>query len=225
MVVSIILGLLTIALMLASLAWFGRKIIFKEIKENEEIIQDILDFHGNLVRYANSNGTDNSAFLSLVSKSSNIEAGLGSDNFVNGIHIGSYLLTNYYLLPFSLHEMRRNYNSEFRWDNSGAKIADSIQTVLFRHAGRRENHGKLLRNLSKRFWACVAYGWTSFAALPISVLQAFGIISESKAGQARQSWLFKLWKLSLAIGTLVSPVIAYLADSEKVDSALRAMLQ
>jgi hypothetical protein len=225
MLLAILLGLITIAVVLIGLAWLGRAIILQDMKENKKSIDLILDFHQDLVDYGRSNGENNSAFIKLSTKSSTIESIIGHDNFVSGVHIGSYVLTNGYLLPFGIHEMRRHYNSEFRWDNEGGKIADSIQTVLFRHAGRRESYGNALQQKSGRFWKCVAQGWTTLAALPISVLEAFGIISESRAGIARQSWLFRLWNLLLALVTIISPIIAYLADSDKINAAIRTMLQ
>lgn len=225
MLIAIILAVATIAIAVIGLAWLGRTIFLQKIKKNKQSIDLIIDFHKHLVDYGRSNGRDNAAFIRLAAKSSAIESIIGHDNFVSGIHIGSYILTNSYLLPFGIHEMRRHYNSEFRWDNAGGSIADSIQTVLFRHAGRREDYVDILQKKSSRFWNCVAQGWTAIAALPISVLQAFGIISESRAGKARQSWLFRLWNFLLALVTLAGPIIAYLADSEKINAAMRMMVQ
>lgn len=223
MVVTSLLSALGIAAILALLAIIGRISLVSDHKENARLMELVATFHRDLVKYANSNGADQQAFKGLSMNTSAVEQALGWDNIVSGVNIGAYMLNGVPLLPFALHEMRREYNSGFSFQR-GAAIADVIQTVLFRHAGRREEGAKGIKARMDSLRSCVAAGWTAVAALPLSVLAVSGLLSSGRADAARGSIFFKLWRLLLALAALSAPFLAYLADREKIDAGVRAFL-
>jgi hypothetical protein len=223
MPLTLLVGLIIGVAVLAGLAIAGRVSLVQEIAENERIGILIRDFHEDLVAYANSNGDNQSAFQRLTMKSTEVEGALGWDNIVNGVQIGMYMLNNARLLPLALQEMRREYNDGFGW-RDGGQIADVVQTVLFRHAGRRVQRADNLVKRAGRFWSCVAKGWSAVAALPISILSGFGLLNARRASAARRSLVFRLWNLLLALAAISGPVFAYLADREKIDAAIRGLL-
>ncbi len=224
MLLTLLVGLIIAIVILASLAIFGRVSLARAIAENDRLGLLVRNFHEDLVAYANSNGSDQRAFQRLTMKSTAVEGALGWDNIVNGVQIGMYMLNNARLLPLAIQEMRREYSDGLGWRDRGGQIADVVQTVLFRHAGRRAQRADNLVTRAGRFWSCVARGWSAVAALPISVLSGFGLLNAGTASAARQSLVFRFWNLLLALAAISGPVFAYLADREKIDAAVRGLL-
>ena len=224
MLLTAIIGLLASAILIAILAVVGRVSLVAALADNNRAALVVRDFHKSLVDYANSHGADQEAFQRLSMSSTSAEDALGWDNVVNGVQVGMYMLNNAPLLPIALQEMRREYGDGYGLSNRGGRIADAIQTVIFRHIGRRREREIRLQKKASSFGACVATGWTSLAALPISLLSAFGLLSARNVRAARGSFLFRLWNMLLAVATICGPVIAYLADQEKIDAALRIIL-
>lgn len=223
MVVTGLLTALGIATVFVLLAIIGRVALVREYNENARLSQLVGEYHGDLVKYVNSNGADQQAFKRLSMSTSAVEQALGWDNIVTGVNIGTYMLNGVPLLPLALHEMRREFNSGYSF-HSGREIADVIQTVLFRHGGRREQTAHGTQSRMDSVFSCVAAGWTIVAALPLSILALSGLLSTGRADAARESILFKLWRLLLALAALSSPFLAYLADREKIDAGLRFLL-
>lgn len=223
MIITIMLSALGLVLIFALLAIVGWVSLVSGYKENAALTELVAAFHSDLVNYANSNGKDQQAFKSLSMNTTAVEQALGCDNIVSGVNIGTYMLNGVPLLPLALHEMRREYNSGYSFQQGGT-IADVIQTVLFRHAGRRQELAKGIKKRMGSVGACIATGWTAVAALPLSALAAFGLLSYGRVDAARGSIPFKLWRLLLALAALSAPVLAYLADREKIDAGVRALL-
>lgn len=224
MLITIFLALLATGLIIAILALIGRKSLSNAFAENDRQGALVNDFHRSLVVYAKSNGEDQSAYRELLMKSSAVERSLGWDNFVTGVRVGLYMMNGAQLLPLALHEMRREYGDGFGLRDTGGEIADIIQTVLFRHLGRRIEQADEIKAEGENLGSCIAAGWATLAAIPIWVLSAFGILSAARADAARSSLPFKLWNLLLAVAAISGPLIAYLADREKIDAAMRALL-
>ena len=153
-----------------------------------------------------------------------VEAALGWDNYVVGVRVGLYVLNNAPILPIAVQEMRREYNDGSGFRDRGGDIADAVQTVLFRHLGRRKEMEAALQVRAGSFGSCLATGWASLAGIPISILSAFGLLDARKARAARQSVLFRVWSLVTALATVAGPTFAYLADREKIDATIRAFL-
>ena len=208
---------------MCSLSALGQARISRAITENAQLNQVAQEFHQDLVAYANSKGGNQEAFQRMTMKSVMVENALGWDNLVSGVQIGMYMMNNARLLPLAIQEMRREYGDGPDWRDKGGQIADVVQTVLFRHMGRRAERDRTLKTQSGRFWSCVATGWSVLTALPISVLEAFGLLNSSRASAAKQSSLFKLWNLLLATAAFLGPVFAYLADRDKIEAAISTL--
>lgn len=221
MLLTLLAWIVISSILLGLLAMIGRISLVRELVENDQIIQVIRGFHENLVTYANSRGSNQNAFRELTMKSTVIEDALGWDNIVTGVRVGMYRLNNAPLIPIAIQEMRREYSDSFGFKDNGGEIADAIQTVLFRNVGRRSNIDARLRKKTQRIGSCVIRGWSIITALPISALHAFGLLNTKTVVRARHSFIFRLWNLLLALAAISSPVIAYLADRQKIDAAIR----
>jgi len=224
MLLTTLAGTLALILVLLVLAVIGRVGLVRAMVDNERDALVVSDFHRDLVAYANSQGNDQGAFQRLTMRSTALEAALGWDNVVSGVRIGMYMLNNASLFPLAIQEMRREYSDGLSWRDRGGQIADAAQTVLFRHLGRRQERGERLKDRVSRFGPCVAVGWSTVTALPLSILAAFGLLNQRRAQEARQSLLFRLWNFVLAVAAISGPVFAYLADRDKIDAAVRSLL-
>lgn len=213
--VIVIIAILTIA---------GRIILVASFAENERFGLLVRDFHQDLVSYANSKGEDQGAFQRLTMRSAAVEGALGWDNIVSGVSVGMYMLNNAPLLPLAVQEMRREYGDGLGWRDRGGEIADVVQTVLWRHLGRRSTRADHLTEQAGSLRSCLGAGWLAVASLPLSILSAFGLLTARRANAVRESLLFRLWNLLLACAAISGPVFAYLADREKIDVALRTLL-
>lgn len=222
MLLTLFLAFLVVLLTLAALAFIGRVVLVRALVENEEKALLVRDFHQDLVTYANSSGQNGDAFQRLAMSSAAVESALGWDNIVHGVQVGMYLLNNAPLLPLAIQEMRREYGDGL-WDRRGNEIADNVQTILFRHLGRRSQRFDHIQKQESSFGSCLAVGWSTVTALPITVLTAFGLLKRSKADRARNSLLFRLWNFLLALAAISGPLFAYLADRDKIDAAVRAI--
>lgn len=222
MLLTIVLAIFVIVVFLAVLSLIGRAALGREMVQNDSDFGAVRDFHQQLVRYANSNGQDQSAFQYLAMNSPSVEAVIGWDNIVSGVRVGMYTLSGAPILPFAVHEMRREFGDGL-WGQRGGEIADSVQTVLFRHMGRREQSAVVLAKKAGSFGGCVSVGWTAISALPLTVLSVFGLLNRNKANRARESLIFRLWNLLLALVAIGGFVFAYLADREKIDQGLSAI--
>ncbi len=224
MLVTILATIVAIVVLLAVLAFIGRRTLGRYYSENERLFVVVRDFHQDLVTYANSQGSDQAAFRALSMRATAVESALGGDNYVTGVRVGFIMLNNAPLLPLALQEMRREYGDGIGYRNRGGDIADAAQTVLFRHLGRREAHADKLREQISSFGACILVGWANVTALPLYVLSAFGLLNARRVKAARASLIFRLWNFLLALAAIGGPLLAYLADSDKIDAAVRAML-
>jgi hypothetical protein len=222
MLLTSFLAFVVILLALAVLSFIGRALLIRALMENEEKALLVRDFHQDLVAYADSSGQNGDAFQRLVMSSPAVESALGWDNIVHGVRVGVYLLNNAPLLPLAIQEMRREYGDGL-WDRRGNEIADNVQTILFRHLGRRSQRLDRIQKQATSFGSCLAVGWSTLAALPITVLTAFGLLKRSKADKARNSLLFRLWNFLLALAAISGPLFAYLADRDKIDAAARSI--
>lgn len=195
-----------------------------EIIENRKAAELVSEFHQDVVKFANSDGEDASAFRQLTFKSSAVEVALGLDILVSGVQVGRYMLSAAPILPLAIQEMRSNLGDHlFRSD--GMKAADALQTVLFRHLGRRQQLATKLTENANSWLKCIALGWTTIAALPISVLEAFGILSKRRGESARRSLIFHFWSLLLALATISGPIVSYLSATKAVDEAVKTLLE
>lgn len=224
MLLTVLATVVAIVIILAVLAFIGRRTLNRYYSENERLFVVVRDFHQDLVTYANSRGSDQAAFRALSMRTAAAENALGGDNYVTGVSVGMYMLNNAPLFPIALQEMRREYGSGLGYRDRGGDIADAAQTVLFRHLGRRQAHAEELGKQISSFGACLSVGWANVTALPLYVLSAFGLLNARRVKAARASLVFRLWNFLLALAAIGGPLLAYLADSDKIDAAVRAML-
>lgn len=224
MLLTILTTGFAIIIILAVLAFIGRRTLNRYSSENERQFAVVADFHQDLVTYANSQGSDQAAFRALSMHTAAAEKALGGDNYVMGVMVGRYMLNKAPLFPLALQEMRREYGDGFSYRDRGGDIADAAQTVLFRHLGRRQAHAEELDAKISSFGSCLSVGWTNVTALPLYVLSAFGLLSRRRVKAARASLIFRLWNFLVALAAIGGPLLAYLADSEKIDAAVRALL-
>jgi hypothetical protein len=204
-------------------ALLGRRKLIKRLEQNNRIAELIVEFQGNFVQWANSRGQDQSAYRAMSFDLAKVERALGRDNFVVGVKVGRYFLNGTPILPLAVHEM----SNEFSWDlysgNRGADIAREVQTVIFRHLGRREDIGKSIWERLNNFGSCAAEGWLTVAAIPVAVLSVFGIVKGDRVDAVRDSVGFRIWGLISGICVVGGPVIAYLADRTEIDATVRNM--
>jgi len=224
MLLTAVLAIVGTIVTLVFLALLGHRILSRASLTHVRQIERVKEFHAALVAYAESRGADQQAFQQLSMQSSAIETVLGWDNIVSGVQVGFYMLNRAPLLPLALQEMRREYGEGSSWRDRGGMIADVVQTTLFRHVGRRAEQAEKLHESAGRLSACVAAGWAAVSALPMSILSAFGLLNMRSAEAARKSVLFRLWSLVLALAAISAPILAYLADSDKIDAAAHALL-
>ena len=220
MITPVLFGLIALVFALGALALIGRANFKNSIGEHQSSIDEIANFHKSLALYANSNGDNQEAFRNLSMSCPRIEAVLGWDNIVSGITIGQYILSGAPILPMAIQQMRVEYNDPTRWRNKGTEIADALQTVLFRHVGRRENWIRIDEKKSKSIFSCIINGWISVSAIPISVMEGIGLLNSQKSRAAKESPIFKIWALLLALATFAGPLMAYLADKDKIDARI-----
>jgi hypothetical protein len=216
-IISIILLLVVLAI-----SWvIGRTRIGAAINENDADAKLVGVFHADLVTYANSDGKNWDSYATLTMNCTSVEAALGSDNYVSGVTVGFYSLQGAPLLPLALQEMRRLFGDSL-WNNNGRATAEVVQTTLIRHLGRRKRLYEDLNRKSHSISACMSWGWATFAALPLSALKVFGVLTTRRVQSAKRSIIFRLWSFLLATATVLGPVIAYLADQKQVDATIKA---
>ncbi len=224
MLLTVAATAVVIITVLAMLAFIGRRTLDSYYRENERLFILVRDFHQDLVTYTNSRGGDQGAFRTLSMSTAAAEKALGRDNYVTGVRVGLYMLNNAPLFPIALQEMRREYGDSLGYRDRGGDIADAAQTVLFRHLGRRQTYADELTEQISNFGSCLSVGWTNVTALPLYILSAFGLLNAHRVKTARASLLFRLWNFLVALAALGGPLLAYLADSDKIDAAVKAML-
>lgn len=224
MLLTVLASTVAIVIILAVLALIGRRTLTRRYRENERLFVVVSDFHQDLVTYANSQGSDQAAFRALSMRTAAAENALGGDNYVTGVRVGMYMLNNAPLFPLALQEMRREYGDSLGYRDRGGDIADAAQTVLFRHLGRRQTHAEELRRQISRFGSCLAVGWANVTALPLYILSAFGLLNARRVKAARASLMFRLWNFLVALAAIGGPLLAYLADRDKIDAAVRGLL-
>lgn len=222
MLLTVLVAMAALGGILALLFGIGRRRINAAISENEKAGMLVREFHQDLVRFANSHGEDQDAYTRLSFKSSLVEKALGYDNYVSGVRIGLYQLQGAPLLPLAIQEMRRLLG-DYLWNKDGLAAADIVQTTLYRHLGRRQQAAENLAHDAASFRSCVAWGWGSVAALPVALLESFGLLTANRGEAVRRSIFFRLWSLLLALAAFAGPVIGYLADRDKVDTAIKAL--
>lgn len=217
---------LVIAISLPVLWVSGRIDLVKAHRDNNEAHQLVSRFHESLATYANSEGQNSTAFGDLLRHTSEVEQRLGYDNVVNGVQMGHYLLNGAPILPLAIHEMRRNFG-DFVFRQDGGRIAAALENVLLRHLGKREAYGRDLAKQADSVAACILQGWSLIAALPISVLRAFDLVSARRSERIRSSLLFRLWRfvlaLVIAVATLAGPTLAYLADKDAIEAEIERL--
>lgn len=222
MLLTLLVAVAALGGVLAILFGVGRHRINSAISENEKAGVLVKEFHQDLVQFANSHGQDQGAYTRLSFKSSSVEKALGYDNYVSGVRIGHYQLQGAPLLPLAIQEMRRQLG-DYLWNKDGLAAADIVQTTLYRHLGRRQQIAESLAQEANSFRSCVAWGWSLVAAIPIAILESFGLLTPNGGRAVRQSLLFRLWSLLLALAAFAGPVIGYLADRDKVDATINAL--
>ena len=166
---------------------------------------------------------DRNCYSRLLLSSHEVEITLGRDNIVYGVRIGPYHLQNAPLLPLAIRELdgRFGYGGYL---NTGSEIAAAIESTLIRHIGRRQARSKNLRSDYDNLIKCIILGWNMFVSIPISILQAFGIMNESKGNKIRDSIFFRLWSLISALVAVIGVIIAYLADRDAIHGTINQIL-
>ena len=223
MIWTISLATFAVLTLIIALWVVGRRRLAFSLTRNFEARDKVIKYHNNLMAYVNSGGKDEYAFSNLMMQTSEIERVLGYDNYVHGVKVGNYLLNTAPILPIAIHEMRRQFG-DFLWEKDAYRTADVLRSVVIRHLGSREETDRNIRASMAVKSDCIAEGWFTIAALPLALLRGFGLLSGEVVTNARSSILFRFWSLLLAMAAFAGPLVAYLADKAKIDSAVKTFL-
>lgn len=212
-----------VALALALLWLVGRWRIVRDLRYQEKVRNEVIAYQNALMTYANSRGQDRESYVQLLSDSTKMEGYLGYDNLIYNVRVRYTIYNGVPAIPLLINELPLLYGDYFN-ERHAPDAVGAVNNVLIRHAGRREDAVHSFHERAKNPLACIAEGWKAIVALPISLLSAFGLISERRSSTARQSFWFKLSSVILFVAAIAGTAIAYIADREKVDAALRGLL-
>jgi hypothetical protein len=205
------------------LLWIiGRWQIVRALRENEKVLNLVIEYHNMFVRYLDSEGRGHEALVALMSGSPKLRQHLGFDNVVHNIRINSTIYTNVLAIPMLI-EALQHAMSQWGRDRDTHAAASAVQNLLIRHGGRREDRIQLLHERANDPLLCMVDGWKAVVALPISFVRAFGLLSEGRAERTRSSFWFKLYSAILFLAAVGATAIAYIADRQEVDRFLQGL--
>lgn len=214
------LAAIVIAVVALAVLWLiGRYQIVRDLRHNEKVREEVVEYHNTLVTYFDSEGRDHGALVKLMAGSSKMQRYLGYDNVIYNTRVNFTLYNNVFAVPILI-EALQAVLSQWGKDRDAHNAVTAIQNVLIRHGGRRDDRVLALHERAKHPMLCIADGWKVVVGLPISFLRAFGLLSEGRAERTRGSFWFKLYSAILFIATIGATAIAYIADRKEVDAAL-----
>ena len=213
---TFILGFVAFTIFVGALWFAGRADFVRSIIANEEAWNEVNDFHEELINFANSDGRNDRAYASMLDRSYAVEVALGIDNIVHGVRIGTYHLQGAPLLPLAIQELRGRFGYD-GYAGQGSEIASAIQNTLIRHKGWRKRLDADLRSEADSVLRCIAKGWTALVAIPISILVAFGILSQQSRRRLTESLVFRILSLLLAFASLI---LTYLANRQAIHATV-----
>jgi hypothetical protein len=212
-----------IAIVVLAVLWLiGRFQIVRDMRHNEQVRDEVVQYHNALVEYVDSEGRNHEAIVKLMAGSPKMQRYLGFDNVVYNTRVNFTIYNNVFAIPMLLEALQE---ALVQWgrDRDTRAAANAIQNVLIRHGGRRDDRVLSLHERAKRPLLCVADGWKTVVGLPISFLRAFGLLSEGRAERTKGSFWFKLYSAILFLATVGATAIAYIADRDEVDAMLRSL--
>jgi hypothetical protein len=210
--------------LVAVLLWLtGRRWIVREVVRHQTAIKEIVEYHNLLVQYAESRGGDTDAMNQLMIRSTRVEAILGADNWLSGARVVRNIYNGVPAIPFAIREIHETISNHL-WQREAYQAAELVRNVLIRHVGRRESEEADLIEESKSHVRSIALGWRLWAAIPLYILNSFGLIGRSSLKRARASLLFSIYSLILFFAAVAAPILAYLADKNAIDNRLEAWI-
>jgi hypothetical protein len=201
----------------------GRRWIVREMLAHSAASEDIIKYHNHLVQYADSGGTDGTAMNEMMMSSTKIERLLGGDNWIVGARVVRNIYNGVPAVPFAIREIHETIQDHL-WRREAYQAVELVRNVLIRHVGRRKDEAELLVARSNNPLRCIAIGWRLWAAVPLYLLNAIGLMRDSTVRRTRNSAAFSVYSFILFVAALAGPILSYLADKGAIDAQLRNWL-
>jgi len=214
---------LAVAAFLLALWLTGRRWVVQEMISHSNAIEEIIKYHNDLIRYADSAGADSAAMNEMMMTSTKIERLLGGDNWIVGARVVRNIYNGVPAVPFAIREIHETIQDHL-WQREAYQAVELVRNLLIRHVGRRKDESELLATQSHQPLRCIAIGWRLWAAVPLYVLNAAGLMRDTTVRRTRNSTVFSVYSFMLFLAALAGPFFAYLADRGTIDAQLRNFL-
>jgi hypothetical protein len=204
-------------ILLGFVLWLvGSRWLAKEVENHRCAINEVIKYHNNLIKYAESGGQDSASMHEMTLASTKVEEILGADNWIVGARVVRNLYNGVPAVPFAIREIHECIGDHL-WKKETYRAVELVRNLLVRHVGRRENDIDKLNVALKRPIRCIVTGWRILAAVPLYLLNEIGIINDRSLRTVQRSKLFSFYSLILFIAAVSGPILSYLADREKID--------
>jgi hypothetical protein len=219
---SILVWIAVFALAVVALWVTGRAWTIQQISAQAAASEAVIKYHNDLVRYADSHGSDSEAMNALLLNSTKVERFLGADNWI----VGSKVVKNYFngvpAVPYAIRAIHESIADPL-WQGEAYQAVELVRNILVRHVGRRNDEAEELTTASKNAFRCIALGWKLWAAIPLYLLSGFGLIKWGTVKRARNSLLFAIYSSILFVAAVAGPLFAYITDRAEINAALNGI--
>lgn len=200
------------------------------IREKSHVSEDIAfsdEFMHKLKAYVESNGRDNEPYAWLTHRSSKMQKILGAYGVYASYRLpyANLQYQNYPIILNILPELRKTLEDKFLSRGGLAQqYAFSLQETIIRYGGvledRENEFFKSIRNPVVWF----REGIRIIVALPLSILEWFGILSEKSVSALISSKAFRLCTAFFGIVSFVSAVMGIALGWEQFQAMLKGWL-
>jgi hypothetical protein len=208
---------LLVLITIYSIGYIG---INRSIKRTKSNINDIDFFFTNLKLFLECQGNDMNAYSWLIDRSvkiQNIMGPYGKITFVAPYTRFKY--TNYDIVinfvPKIKDEFRSTINQLAPSDETLSFYVDRLQESILRVKGVLSDELYELQDANKNIFKVFIRGINSILTIPIALLIAFDLFSESAFRQIRRSWYIRLLTLIVTLFTLLGTIMTIILGWDK----------